>query len=98
MSSTQNSFESIIISLLENAEVKNLLQDIGNAAAEKIWERIQTRQSESLLLSLNEVCVKFSISKATVHNWCNKGVLQRHKIPKSNRTFFKASEVESKQK
>jgi len=44
------------------------------------------------LITIEEFSKIFKVSKPTIHNWVNKGLINRYKL--GRRTYFKAQEVQ----
>ncbi len=92
-----NSFEpvikSLLLSLLQDKEVKEKLDAFLLENAMRAFRQITEEENQKRLLTISEVANLFGKSKVCVHDWANKGILIRHKIQGSSATYFKYEEV-----
>ena len=72
------------------AFIFDTIKEAINSNRESIEQALKVNKDE--LSTVKEVCSYFKISKPTLYNWLNKGVIQKHKI--GNGTRLKISEIE----
>jgi|TARA_B110000090_G_scaffold139422_1_gene153297 hypothetical protein len=84
---------------LTSIELTNALSFQFNEQLHKSEERIlkviksnsQASEIDSKLLSIQETADLFNVTRATIHDWMNKGIVKHYK--KGNRTYFFHSEL-----
>jgi len=84
---------------LTSIELTNALSFQFNEQLQKSEERIlkviksnsQASEIDSKLLSIQETADLFNVTRATIHDWMNKGIVKHYK--KGNRTYFFHSEL-----
>lgn len=87
--------QQIIRELKAKVEFKYLEEIIKDCIKESIKDLIKeyktTQESESPMLTIEDIARKFSVTKATVHNWKNKGSIVGKKFGKNR--YFTEDEV-----
>ena len=84
---------------LTSIELTNALSFQFSEQLHKSEERIlkviksnsQASEIDSKLLSIQETADLFNVTRATIHDWMNKGIVKHYK--KGNRTYFFHSEL-----
>ena len=84
---------------LTSIDLTNALSFQFNEQLQKSEERIlkviksnsQASEIDSKLLSIQETADLFNVTRATIHDWMNKGIVKHYK--KGNRTYFFHSEL-----
>ena len=79
---------------LTSIELTNALLVEFQQALQKSEERLlklikgneKTPETESKILSIQETAELFNVTRATIHDWMNKGIIKHYK--KGNRTYF----------
>jgi hypothetical protein len=77
-------------------ELKDILAQERQKTIEKVVEtfnNISGFSKQSDLLSRDDTCKYFGISKPCLHDWTRKGILKSYKV--GGRVFYKRKEIES---
>jgi|AntAceMinimDraft_9_1070365.scaffolds.fasta_scaffold00307_11 excisionase family DNA binding protein len=69
-------------------EIKELLQEIFNPKFEKILNQVK---EPSDLIKAKEACALLQVSKVTLYNWMNEGIITGYYL--GSRLYFKKSEL-----
>lgn len=76
-------------------ELSNLIKEGIKPELEELIRETSGRSiTQKEFLSRQETASLFGISKVTLHDWINKGILHPYKM--GNRTYFLYSELEAK--
>lgn len=87
---------AIKILQLSEADLKQILASEREKTFNLFLTAIQGSTStnkESELMSRNETCSYFGISKPCLHDWTKRGILKSHRI--GGRVFYKRSDIEA---
>ena len=69
------------------------LEEVFESLIERVIVKLQNRDNEKKpLLTIDDIARKFKVTKATIHNWKNKGSLVGQKFGKNR--YFTEVEVE----
>ncbi len=60
---------------------------------EFLTELKQAAEIEKPLLTIGDIAEKFKVSKATIHNWKNKGLIVGQKVGKNR--YYTATEIDN---
>ena len=79
---------------LTSSELTNTLLFEFQEALQRSEERLlklikcneKTPETDSKILSIQETAELFNVTRATIHDWINKGIIKHYK--KGNRTYF----------
>ena len=79
--------------IVQGLEVNELLEQLRAVVREEIKQAATWKQPEEKLLSPAQTVKVFvpAISKSTLHNWTEQGLLQAHYI--GSRKFYRLSEI-----
>jgi excisionase family DNA binding protein len=100
--SDSNSIETnqTILFLYSPAEYWNKIRQIIREETEKKEDRSPTPLSTEVkgmtykpLYKVEEVCAIFSVSRQTIYQWIDQGLLKPHKV--RSRVYFLSSDIES---
>jgi hypothetical protein len=68
------------------------LQEVLEPIMWKLWEEMKTvERSKEPLMTIEDVSIKFKVSKATIHNWKKAGLITGNKVGKNR--YFTEKEV-----
>ena len=79
--------------LLANKEIKNLVVEFLNPIIQDAVAKALQKQNEKSLISIEEICIEFKVSKPTVHSWFKRFNLAKYKVPGSSRTYIKRNDL-----
>jgi predicted DNA-binding transcriptional regulator AlpA len=71
-------------------------EELGTIIAAKIqnyFAQANSRKQQQKLLSINDVCAVFGITRPTVTSWSAAGILQEHRI--GRRIYYKQEEIDA---
>lgn len=86
--------KSSVLEIFQDQEIKEKLENFIISGALKAHQIIADRENSQKLLTIAEVANLFGKSKVCIHGWAKKGILIKHKVKGSSRTYFKFQEVE----
>lgn len=91
----QTLITDLIIQGLRQPKVQEELVSIFSQGPKARQQEHQNNDDAQKLLSIAEVAEMFNVTKATVHNYCRRNLLVKHKVKGSSKTYFKEIEVEA---
>ena len=72
---------------------KSAFNNSYNECNKRNKKKVQTANSTVLeLVTIAEACVMFKVSRQTIHNWINRGILDMAKVMR--RTYFRKADLE----
>jgi hypothetical protein len=86
--------KSSVLEIFSDPEIKEKTENFLISSALKAYQIIADRENSQKLLTIADVAKLFGKSKVCIHDWAKRGILIKHKIKGTSRTYFKLSEVE----
>ena len=86
--------EKVTITELSAEEFYQRFEELENK-----FDTIESQKNQTphqlILLTPKEVCKLLKISPSTLHNYVNKGVLNKYAMPGSGKVLFRLDEIEN---
>ncbi len=83
----------IVLLPITLAELEERIKQIIEASLNKLVDLFDGNAGRDDLLTIEEVCAIFKVSKVTIHNWKRTAKLPFFRMPGSKRVYFKRDEV-----